>query len=192
LRQKLVEEALEALDSKSVDELVSELADVQEVISGICAALQVTSEQLETDRRRKHERRGGFDNGVMLKRTSMPGSLSAREAVPGEPALSIDPQGGGAPIILESSEIPTSPAYRRADLRNVDQRPEKILTFETELNKIGTAKETTSFVVPVEKDSRHFTLTVELTRSRSSLRGTVRLRLEPAQLAIKLPEPKTE
>ncbi len=192
LRQKLIEEAFESLDAKSGDELIGELADVQEVVLGICKALQITPEQLEVERAKKHSRRGGFDNGVMLKRTSLPRSLSPRESSANNPMLSINAEETRAPVIVEPAAIPTNPTYRRADLRNVDQRPEKQLTLETELNKIGTAKETTSFTLPIDKESRHFTLTVELTRSRSSLRGTVKLRLEPSQLQMDLPDSKPE
>ena len=182
----------ESLDAKSGDELIGELADVQEVIYGICKALQITPEQLEVERTKKHSRRGGFDNGVMLKRTSLPRSLSPRESTANNPMFSTNPEEGRAPVIVEPAAIPANPPYRRADLRNVDHRPEKLVTLETELNKIGTAKETTSFTLPVDKGSRHFTLTVELTRSRSSLRGTVKLRLEPSQLEMELPDSQPE
>lgn len=192
LRQKLVEEALKALDAKSGDELIGELADVQEVIYGICKALQTTSEQLETQRLKKLERRGGFDEGVMLKRTSMPRSLSTRDGSPVSPPISIGSVEESAPMIVEVTAIPSNPAYQRADQRNVDQRPEKLLTFETDLHKIGIAKENSVFSIPIEMESQRFTLTVELTRSRSSLRGTVRLRLEPSQLEIELPDSQVE
>jgi predicted house-cleaning noncanonical NTP pyrophosphatase (MazG superfamily) len=191
LRQKLIEEAFEALDAKSGDELIGELADVQEVIYGICNALQITPEQLDLERTKKLARRGGFDNGVMLKRTSLARSLSHRDNVANKPAIAVNPDETPTQIIVEPAAIPSTPPYRRADMRNVDQRPEKLLTFETEANKIGTVKETTSFTIPIERESRHFTLTVELTRSRSSLRGTVSLRLEPSQLEIELRESGT-
>jgi predicted house-cleaning noncanonical NTP pyrophosphatase (MazG superfamily) len=186
LRQKLIEEAFESLDAKSGDELIGELADLQEVIYGICKALQITPEQLEVERTKKLARRGGFDNGVMLKRTSLPRSLSPRESDTHKPMISTNQGETPALIIAEPAAIPSTPPYRRSDMRNVDQRPEKLLTFETELNKIGTAKESTNFAISIGHESRHFTLTVELTRSRSSLRGTARLRLEPSQLEIKL------
>lgn len=128
----------------------------------------------------------------MLKRTSMPRSLSTRETAPATPPIPITSEQSSRTIIEDPSAIPSSPPYLRTDLRNVDQRPEKLVTFETELQKIGVAKETSVFSVPVVMESQHFTLTIELTRSRSSLRGTVRLRLEPSQLAIDLPQPHSE
>jgi len=60
LRQKLVEEALEALDVKSGDDLVGELADVEEVIAGLRSALRLNSEQIETERLEKRKRKGAF------------------------------------------------------------------------------------------------------------------------------------
>jgi predicted house-cleaning noncanonical NTP pyrophosphatase (MazG superfamily) len=180
LRQKLVEEGFEALDAKSADELIGELADVSEVINGICKALQVTDQQLDDERTKKAKRRGGFETGVMLRRTSMPGSLSPRESLPSG-AFSIEPSASPASIIQEPTAIPTNPPYRRADLRNVDQRPERLLTLETGLTNLGSKKETTSFAILAEGESHQFTVTVELTRNRSSVRVSVGVRSEGPQ-----------
>jgi predicted house-cleaning noncanonical NTP pyrophosphatase (MazG superfamily) len=58
LRQKLVEEAFEVLDAKSED-LIGELADVQEVMKALGRALGVSATDIELEREEKEERRGG-------------------------------------------------------------------------------------------------------------------------------------
>ena len=54
LRQKLVEEAFEALDAKSGEDLIGELANVAEVIRGLCKALNVSPSRLELEASEKH------------------------------------------------------------------------------------------------------------------------------------------
>jgi hypothetical protein len=76
--------------------------------------------------------------------------------------------------------------YRRPDLRQINKEIEKLFTFETEANKIGEIKQTLDFSMPMYNEQlQSFTLTVELRRIRSSVRGVVRLRLRrPLQLEI--------
>lgn len=95
-----------------------------------------------------------------------------------------------APVISDASKLPTKPLYRRPDLRQVDQQIEKLFTFETELNKLAEIKETLEFSMPMnDQRQQDITLTVELRRTRSSVRVIVRLRLRrPVQLEIEFPQ----
>ena len=197
LRQKLVEESLEALDAKSGDDLIGELADVDEVIRAFSHALQLRKGRIEAERRDKEKRRGGLNSGFMLKKTATPHSLPKRSAS-SEIDFSEKGVGPARAVISEPGDIPTTPAYRRPDRRQVDQRPEKILTFETEVSKLGEANETVKFSMPVNDDVLgNFDLVVELRRNRSTLRGVVRLSPESPkssggvselQLKIEFPE----
>jgi predicted house-cleaning noncanonical NTP pyrophosphatase (MazG superfamily) len=175
MRQKLVEEALEAFDAKSEDELIDELADVAEVISGMRQALQVSPERLEEVRRNKHNRRGGFEKGLMLKRTSLPRSLSSGES---KPPLASQRSSSSDEVISDPSALPTTPNYRRVDLRNLDDSTERILTFETELMRMPDLTEQMELKLPVEDGKKEIVATLELNRSQSSVRGTLRLRVE--------------
>jgi predicted house-cleaning noncanonical NTP pyrophosphatase (MazG superfamily) len=83
LRRKLVEEAFEALDARSDEDLVGELADVKEVIAALRRALGVTTVQLESERKDKKRRRGGFAKGLMLTTTAVPHSLRSPARQPG-------------------------------------------------------------------------------------------------------------
>lgn len=70
LKRKLVEEALEVLDSKSDEDLIIELADVLEVIDGILSQHQIDLKTVISKKDKKREQSGGFEEGVFLKKTS--------------------------------------------------------------------------------------------------------------------------
>jgi predicted house-cleaning noncanonical NTP pyrophosphatase (MazG superfamily) len=172
LRRKLVEESLEALDAKPGEDLVGELADVEEVLRALSSALGVTREQLDKERKGKAKRRGGFEQGYMLIKTATPHSLQKRSA---DGPLMLTPLPAN-PTISVSSDLPTKPLYRRPDLRNVNQQAEKLFTFETELNQIGAVSESAVFRMPVGDESHDFMLELDIKRNRSLIRGIVKLR----------------
>jgi predicted house-cleaning noncanonical NTP pyrophosphatase (MazG superfamily) len=186
LRQKLVEESYEALDARAGDDLIGELADIQEVMQAIRDSLQVPSEQLDAEREEKRKRRGGFRRGLMLKKTSTPHTLAKKPISEGNPSLSAKalPE---VSVIDQPALLPANRPYRRPDRRNVDYQPEALLTFETELSKLGTTKQSAVFEIPINENETHsFRVSVDLERDHSSLWGQVKLRLEPSQLTMRL------
>jgi len=64
LNKKLQEEVQEYLTDQSMEEL----ADILEVIHGICAVKKTTFVGLEQLRKEKSEKRGGFSNKIFLER----------------------------------------------------------------------------------------------------------------------------
>jgi len=187
LRQKLVEEAYEVLDAKAGNELITELADVQEVISAIARAIQSSPSQVNLERKEKSKRRGGFDRGFMLRKTATPHSLSSQATLSEEQSGSSQPYLELKTKIVDPAEIPTNAPYRRPDLRSVNQQIEKLFAFETELNKIGNAKVSTTFELPFDNgDTRSFTLSIEFARIGATMRGNVRLRLQPQQMRLEI------
>ncbi len=64
LKDKLVEEALEAQAATDASDLTDELADLSEVIQALAAANGVALEEIETRRLIKRAERGGFDDRV--------------------------------------------------------------------------------------------------------------------------------
>jgi hypothetical protein len=115
----------------------------------------------------------------MLRKTSTPHSLAPELS---KPRLALDNQQGSA-LIEYAAEIPAIRPYRRPDLRNVDTQPEALLTFETALNRIGTATQSAEFEIPIDANqTRRFRLSIELTREHSILWSQVRLRLEPVDV----------
>jgi predicted house-cleaning noncanonical NTP pyrophosphatase (MazG superfamily) len=185
LRQKLVEEAFEALDAKSFDELISELADVQEVIDGICDALPASKEQVNAEQVDKHERRGGFKQGFMLERTASPHTLSQKNA--DRQAETLVPQNDIERVIDSAKRLPEARMRFRPDLRTLDDGQENLLSFESELPKLNSLTASTTFKILLsESKSDVFRLTVELTRNRLSVWGQARLRREPSQMKMPL------
>jgi predicted house-cleaning noncanonical NTP pyrophosphatase (MazG superfamily) len=65
LREKLLEEAQEAAGASPQD-LVSELADLQEVIDALLAVYGVSRDEVLTEQRRKRTERGGFQQRIRL------------------------------------------------------------------------------------------------------------------------------
>jgi predicted house-cleaning noncanonical NTP pyrophosphatase (MazG superfamily) len=72
LREKLVEEAFEALDARHHDEIVDELADLEEVIDAILKQLKSRRSHLRSRQGAKRQRAGGFEKGYVLLDTSNP------------------------------------------------------------------------------------------------------------------------
>ncbi len=67
LKQKLLEESNEVLSAASTDEIKHEIADVLEVIDGLCRCLHIAMEEVIVIKRAKRDARGGFDMGIFCK-----------------------------------------------------------------------------------------------------------------------------
>lgn len=80
LREKLVEEAYEALDASDHNAIIDELADVEEVIEGILKQLKVKRRELTERQRGKKAKAGGFDQGFVLLETHNPSPTRPLEA----------------------------------------------------------------------------------------------------------------
>lgn len=185
LRQKLVEEAFEALDAKSFDELIGELADVQEVIDGICEALPASKEQVNAEQADKHERRGGFKRGFMLEKTATPHTLSAKSV--DRPPNALVSQDDIERVIDSPKHLPEARMWSRPDARTLDDGQENLLSFESEIPKLDSLKTSTTFEISLgDTESGVFRLTVELTRKRLLVWGQARLRREPSQMRMPL------
>lgn len=77
LKTKLCEEAAEARDARSRDELAEELADLSEVVLALMSAAGVTAEEVEAKRLAKRAERGGFDERVYNAAVEGPPDLPA-------------------------------------------------------------------------------------------------------------------
>ncbi|MFZ2681763.1 MAG: nucleoside triphosphate pyrophosphohydrolase [Patescibacteria group bacterium] len=66
LRGKLVEEAAEVAATLDHEALVTELADVAEVVKSLCVLKGITAEEIERARAQKFTERGGFDERTWL------------------------------------------------------------------------------------------------------------------------------
>jgi predicted house-cleaning noncanonical NTP pyrophosphatase (MazG superfamily) len=187
LCQKLVEEALEALDTKSGDDLIGELADIEEVISGLLSALKIGKKQINRELVDKERRRGGFLHGYMLIKTSTPHSLQKPPNLASATlGLADKPR---KLVISNPADIPATPTYRRPDLRQIEEDVEKLFVFETEIKRGTNLLETVNFTLPIHgAGPKEFSLTIEIRRNKASLRTSARLRLRPSQLMMDFPE----
>ena len=191
LRQKLVEESYEALDAEPT-ELIGELADIQEVVEAIRQFLEVSSSDLQAEREDKRKRRGGFRRGLMLRQTSTPHTLAKKASQESSPPLPVT----GLPevrIIEQANLLPSNRPYRRSDRRTIDHNTEGLLSFETELSKLGAASQSAIFEIPTLQGETHsFRVSIELERDHSLLWGQLRLRPEPSQMALDLTSSQLE
>jgi len=67
LKRKLVEEAQEALESSTQDDLVLELADLMEVIVSLSAASGIPAAGIEAMRLQRRKESGGFEQRLLLR-----------------------------------------------------------------------------------------------------------------------------
>ncbi len=68
LKDKLLEEVFEFChEAKDLDDQVKELADILEVVRGICSQLDLTFEDVEWVRQTRHAERGGFDKAAFFE-----------------------------------------------------------------------------------------------------------------------------
>jgi predicted house-cleaning noncanonical NTP pyrophosphatase (MazG superfamily) len=65
LREKLIEEAKEATSASS-SELVTELADLYQVIEALMQSYNITLNQVQTEQERRRIERGGFEQRIRL------------------------------------------------------------------------------------------------------------------------------
>ena len=187
LKQKLVEEALETLDAHPGEEILGELADVSEVVAAICAALGLTLGDVERERILKKRRRGGFDRGFMLTRTTSPRSIPASTKGGGQ-APEIPDLDTAATSISDPQRIPSKAVYRKPDLRQSEPAQlEKLLTIEIDINQLGDLKEALEFSFPEALGgSQRFSMALELKRLRGVMRAVARVRRVDEQLPLAL------
>lgn len=71
LKKKLIEEATEVTTAMSKEEIISELADVQLVIDGLCKAYGIEKSELLAKKDDHYQKRGGFETGYFVEYIEM-------------------------------------------------------------------------------------------------------------------------
>lgn len=66
LKDKLIEESIEIKESKSKEELLSELADLQEVVDTLSKYNKFTKRDIKKKQKEKNRRNGSFKKKIML------------------------------------------------------------------------------------------------------------------------------
>jgi len=68
LRQKIIEEANELPIKGSKEAVISELADIQQVIDDIALRSGITNEEVVSVKQMKFEKKGGFSEGLFVEK----------------------------------------------------------------------------------------------------------------------------
>ena len=151
LQQKLVEEALEVFSAPDRDELVEELADLEEVLVALRSHAAITREEVEQVRNEKRAKRGGFEEGIVLRRTTE--SVGPAQLDVGDEALTtVSPESlrqltDSTPYAIDGSTliVPRVPPFGEGD----GGAEERVLHFRYGTLRIRqTAKSVTIAVEP--------------------------------------------
>jgi predicted house-cleaning noncanonical NTP pyrophosphatase (MazG superfamily) len=70
LREKLVEEAQEAASASETQQLITELADIYEVIDTLMSENNIATERVRAEQERRRQERGGFSQRLRLLSTT--------------------------------------------------------------------------------------------------------------------------
>lgn len=72
LKKKLEEEAMEVANATSREQIIEEIADLNEVLDALILMLSIDRNEIETIKREKSLKNGGFDRGLFLKSIETP------------------------------------------------------------------------------------------------------------------------
>lgn len=67
LKMKMTEEAKELLEAQNRDEILNELSDIQELIQAIAKNNDITLDEIEKQREKKLQEKGGFEKKLFLE-----------------------------------------------------------------------------------------------------------------------------
>ncbi len=131
LREKLVEESIEVLDATDHDSVLDEIADVLEVIDGLVKHLGADQKDIEQRKKKKREKAGGFEKGLILLETSNPSPIARNQD---EPNLSLNLNEPEQPHHLRKLKPKNSSPFKKKTDRRVHQSAiETLLTLELPL-----------------------------------------------------------
>jgi predicted house-cleaning noncanonical NTP pyrophosphatase (MazG superfamily) len=67
LKEKVIEEAKELLESESDEDVLNELSDIEELVNAIAEDYGIPKDEIEKKRKNKAEKRGGFKKKLFLE-----------------------------------------------------------------------------------------------------------------------------
>ncbi|MEV8520925.1 nucleoside triphosphate pyrophosphohydrolase [Dyella marensis] len=186
LKRKIVEEVYEVVDAKSAGPIVEEIADVEEVIDGLLKALGIDRTELLNVQTKKRHRRGGFDQGIMLVRTSL-----------ATPVVDSPPLDGASPDLRSISRPEDLPAAeqdfhvdRRVDVSGI---PERQLTLTLPAQANSYASGTHRFSLENQDGTPHdLVFSAQVERYGAQLKLKVKLTNAAVQLGLPFDEPESK
>lgn len=81
LKRKILEEAFEVMDATNVEQIASEIADLQEVQHALMKELKIAQKHVDELRKKKIEKVGGFDSKTMLVKTSLDPAIKEQNSM---------------------------------------------------------------------------------------------------------------
>ncbi|WP_369927212.1 nucleoside triphosphate pyrophosphohydrolase [Xanthomonas sp. NCPPB 2632] len=178
LRRKIVEEVYEVADARGVNAILEEIADVEETIDAMLAALGVKRAEVQEIQKKKRERRGGFADGTMLLRTSLAAPIAE---------ASIDEEQQPIRVITKADELPSWERDFHVDQRrDVSGLPERQLTLTLPSQATTYDSGFHNFDLATTSGEPHrmiFSATVE----RKGVTLKVKVRLSNAAVQLTLP-----
>lgn len=144
LREKLAEEAFEVIDASNHDEIIEELADVEEVVDALLKELKATRRDLAAKKKVKKDKSGGFDLGYVLIDTNNPAPDKEQESGQN---LSLELQGIDEGELQDIEQVPMKAQpqilAKWADKREHPLASERILNLVVTLVRDGWSAEST-------------------------------------------------
>lgn len=184
IKRKVVEEALEVADSKTRQEYIEELADLHEVMAALMSRLDITAEEVTQAQGEKRNRRGGFDDALMLSRTTLPAPISPH-LIEGFDTLP-NAQRKTIRIIKKPEEIPGHAGDIHVDRRTaVNGAIERQLTVELPIHGFGYRPQRAYFSFETQDGHPHDVIAeIQMERSGADLHCRLRLINAPQQLNL--------
>ncbi|HHH1032317.1 TPA: hypothetical protein ACPZQF_002995 [Yersinia enterocolitica] len=185
MKRKVVEESLEVFDAKTSDEIIEEIADLQEIINALTKELKISNKEIERVRKAKKAKRGGFDNGIMLGKTALGPSLSLSDE--GKSNFE-EPTKKYEQTISKSELLPPHPNDFHSDKRHDNNGIfERQLRFSLPI--YGDDFSTPNSVITLENNEKKddkYIFTLQMERSEGVIKCKVRIVSAPTQLSLEL------
>jgi len=182
LKRKVVEEAFEVYESKNTGELTSEIADLLEVIGAIQNVLTIEDEAIDRVKHAKVEKRGGFEKGLMLKKTALGSSVTKEND---EKNLEfVFSNAEDLQVLKDVSDLPRSSERSNFDVRHSES---------------GELEQQTTFSVPmygqalgqvhlgeVGSEANEVLIDGQMERDGANIKFKIRLTTAPKQIELEL------
>jgi len=175
LKHKLLEEVLELMDASSIEDLMGELADVEEVLSQIRIENGITQRRLREEMQKKKLTKGGFKRGIILLDTGLPtGQLKdcSKDSTPELLDMSYDE---ATPIPFTQYLAMTNEVDPRTDQRINETWRESILQASIPMVALDWKGKTIPLITRQNGDEVIGTLKLE--RDGNGLRVDIRVRI---------------
>lgn len=185
IKRKIVEEALEVYDAKNTDDIIEELADLQEIISALQKELKITKKTVESKRKDKAKKRGGFLDGIMLGQTALKSAFISDESFSNSINNYISSD-RFEKTINQPELLPKHPNDFNVDTRyDIDGNKEKQLSFSLPIYETNASLPNSSFYIN-DKNNKEEKYIVNLTMERIEGVAKFKLRIKnaPEQLSL--------